>query len=239
MVLRASRRKSLDPEYSFFALLPVETKFGFFSATLSTTAKDEISEWIRQWDYESHLRKPSVTVEIETGRLVEEYFTRLELKPGVSENEQRLELALELARKFSQGGVIIFGDRKFVDFAKEHIPHQVKNFTEVPVATRKWLTTQVSFDDKKFRASQAKVLIYDDVSNRGMDFPGVSTVIGATVCSPADYTQRVGRCGRNGRAGLAITVIRPDQYTNYRQHGDNHRQQQQQHTIQVRAYYHD
>lgn len=131
MVLRASRRQRLDPEYSFFALLRLSTRFGFFSATLSNTAKEEIEEWIRQWDYESHLRPAAIKVDIEAGSLVEEYFTRIELKRGLDENAQRLELALELARKFSRGGVIIFGDRSFVDFAKEYIPQQSKNFAQV------------------------------------------------------------------------------------------------------------
>jgi len=120
-----------------------KTKFTFFAGILSQAAQKEINRWIGSLTYEKYVRPPTLKISIDGGRLVEEYFTRLEVKPGVNENEQRLELALELARKFSRGGVIIFGDRRFVDFAREHLPLQIKNFHEVPVATRKWLTIQV------------------------------------------------------------------------------------------------
>jgi superfamily II DNA/RNA helicase len=57
------------------------------------------------------------------------------------------------------------------------------------------------------RSKQLKVLIATDVAARGIDVPSISHVINYGLpMKPEDYVHRIGRTGRAGRNGLAITL---------------------------------
>jgi superfamily II DNA/RNA helicase len=61
---------------------------------------------------------------------------------------------------------------------------------------------------KKFRDSKLKVLVATDVAARGIDITGVTHVINYTC--PEDektYVHRIGRTGRAGATGTAITLV--------------------------------
>jgi ATP-dependent RNA helicase DeaD len=61
-----------------------------------------------------------------------------------------------------------------------------------------------------FRAGQTELLIATDVAARGLDIPSVSHVVNYDLpTSPEGYVHRIGRTGRAGREGSAITVIDP------------------------------
>jgi ATP-dependent RNA helicase DeaD len=63
---------------------------------------------------------------------------------------------------------------------------------------------------KRFRTSQADILVATDVAARGLDIPEVSHVINFDIPeSPEAYVHRIGRTGRAGRAGVAITLVTP------------------------------
>jgi len=60
----------------------------------------------------------------------------------------------------------------------------------------------------KFRAGEARVLIVTDLWARGIDVPQVSLVINFDVpVSPESYIHRIGRSGRFGRKGFAVTLV--------------------------------
>jgi ATP-dependent RNA helicase DeaD len=72
--------------------------------------------------------------------------------------------------------------------------------------------TQVQRDRvmKKFRAKTSQLLIATDVAARGLDVQHVSHVVNYDVPSAADaYVHRIGRTGRAGREGVAITLAEP------------------------------
>ena len=57
------------------------------------------------------------------------------------------------------------------------------------------------------RSRQLKVLIATDVAARGIDVPTISHVINYGLpMKPEDYVHRIGRTGRAGRNGLAVTL---------------------------------
>jgi hypothetical protein len=57
------------------------------------------------------------------------------------------------------------------------------------------------------RSRQLRVLVATDVAARGIDVPGISHVINYGMPMKAeDYVHRIGRTGRAGRSGLAITL---------------------------------
>ena len=61
-----------------------------------------------------------------------------------------------------------------------------------------------------FREGSLKILVASDVAARGLDVPSVSHVFNYDVPGHAeDYVHRIGRTGRAGREGMAITICSP------------------------------
>jgi ATP-dependent RNA helicase DeaD len=66
---------------------------------------------------------------------------------------------------------------------------------------------------KRFRAGTTDLLVATDVAARGLDIPHVSHVINYDVPSAPDgYVHRIGRTGRAGREGVAITLAEPREH---------------------------
>jgi ATP-dependent RNA helicase RhlE len=63
---------------------------------------------------------------------------------------------------------------------------------------------------REFRNGRARVLVATDIAARGLDVDAVSHVINYDVpAAPEDYVHRVGRTGRAGNQGKAITIVAP------------------------------
>ena len=61
-----------------------------------------------------------------------------------------------------------------------------------------------------FRSGEAKLLVASDVAARGLDIPAVSHIFNFDVPHHADdYVHRIGRTGRAGLTGIAITIVAP------------------------------
>ena len=59
----------------------------------------------------------------------------------------------------------------------------------------------------RFKNDEINVLVASDVAARGLDVKGVSHVINFDVpWQPDDYIHRIGRTGRAGMTGIAITL---------------------------------
>lgn len=66
---------------------------------------------------------------------------------------------------------------------------------------------------KKFRDNKLEILIATDVAARGLDIDDISHVINYDIPQdPESYVHRIGRTGRAGRKGIAITFIQPREY---------------------------
>lgn len=64
---------------------------------------------------------------------------------------------------------------------------------------------------ERFRNGEVEVLVASDVAARGIDIDDVSHVFNFDVpWHPDDYVHRIGRTGRAGRQGVAITFVIPD-----------------------------
>ena len=63
---------------------------------------------------------------------------------------------------------------------------------------------------REFRDGSTRVLVATDIAARGLDVDSVSHVINYDVpTAPEDYVHRVGRTGRAGNQGKAITIVTP------------------------------
>jgi ATP-dependent RNA helicase RhlE len=63
---------------------------------------------------------------------------------------------------------------------------------------------------REFRDGRTRVLVATDIAARGIDVDSVSHVINYDVpAAPEDYVHRVGRTGRAGNTGQAITIVAP------------------------------
>ena len=66
---------------------------------------------------------------------------------------------------------------------------------------------------KKVRAAEVDLLVATDVAARGIDIEHVSHVVNFDVpSSPEAYVHRIGRTGRAGREGVAITLAEPREH---------------------------
>ncbi len=66
---------------------------------------------------------------------------------------------------------------------------------------------------QKFRAKQLTVLVATDVAARGIDIDNLTHVINYSLPQdPESYVHRIGRTGRAGKKGIAITLITPSEY---------------------------
>ena len=63
---------------------------------------------------------------------------------------------------------------------------------------------------REFRDGRTRILVATDIAARGLDVDDVSHVINYDVPSaPEDYVHRIGRTGRAGNQGQAITIVAP------------------------------
>jgi ATP-dependent RNA helicase DeaD len=69
-----------------------------------------------------------------------------------------------------------------------------------------------------FRSGAVPILLATNVAARGLDVPGIGQVINYELPESAEwFTHRVGRTGRMGRRGQAITLLTPEDSAKWRQ----------------------
>jgi len=69
----------------------------------------------------------------------------------------------------------------------------------------------------QFRTGRIRVLVATDVAARGLDVDGISHVINYDMpLDPESYVHRIGRTGRAGKDGIAVTFCTPEDYSDLR-----------------------
>lgn len=70
----------------------------------------------------------------------------------------------------------------------------------------------------RFRRGQIKVLVATDVAARGLDIDGISHVFNFDLPTDAEiYVHRIGRTGRAGKTGIAVSLVTPKEQFRLRQ----------------------
>merc|ERR1711865_269756 len=61
---------------------------------------------------------------------------------------------------------------------------------------------------KRFRSGEYEMLIASNVASRGLDFPDIRIVVQFELPKTVEiYTHRIGRTGRNGQSGMAVSYF--------------------------------
>jgi ATP-dependent RNA helicase DeaD len=79
--------------------------------------------------------------------------------------------------------------------------------------------TQSARDDimRKFKSGDIDILVATDVAARGLDINDVTHVFNYSIPqTPDSYVHRIGRTGRAGKQGIAITFVTPREYRHLR-----------------------
>ena len=70
---------------------------------------------------------------------------------------------------------------------------------------------------ERMKRGEHRLLVATDVAARGLDITGLSHVINFDLPRVAeDYIHRIGRTGRGGASGIAISLVGPDDHGNLR-----------------------
>ncbi|WP_274425891.1 DEAD/DEAH box helicase [Chelativorans sp. YIM 93263] len=70
---------------------------------------------------------------------------------------------------------------------------------------------------KGFRSGNVRILVATDIAARGIDVPGITHVVNFDLPDEAEsYVHRIGRTGRNGADGIAITLCDPTESSKLR-----------------------
>jgi ATP-dependent RNA helicase RhlE len=95
-------------------------------------------------------------------------------------------------------------DRVAQNLGKDGVPAEVIHGNKAQNARQRALGL--------FRNGQVRVLVATDIVARGIDVPGVTHVINYDLPDePEAYVHRIGRTGRNGADGIAVTLCAPDE----------------------------
>jgi ATP-dependent RNA helicase DeaD len=167
----------------------------------------------------------SATVPDSIKRLVNRYMidpTHLSMSPNVLtvdkirqsfvtvDEDKKFELLLKVIEREQPRQCLIFVERKrwgdrLYDKLKRHVAGAAVIHGDLAQSQREKIMAA-------FRAAKVHYLIATDVASRGIDVSGISHVINYDL--PMDieaYVHRIGRTGRIGKDGVAISFVTPEQ----------------------------
>lgn len=176
--------------------IPAERQTLMFSATMPT----EIEALIKHY-----LKEPQKVSVIGTNK--EE--KRITQKVCFSSLEDRVQIVTEKVQELT-GKVIIFTRTKHgaAGLAKKLVTAGVEAsdiHSDLSLAQRRRAL-------EGFRGGRFQVLVATDIAARGIDVDDVELVINYDLpWSSEDYVHRIGRTGRRGRQGVALSMATPDQ----------------------------
>lgn len=174
--------------------LPDNKNSMFFSATMDPKLKPLMNK----------LLKDPVTISVIQGS-TSDYVDQNIVK--VNRGESKFDKLVEILSKDEVQKALVFCQRK-VDV--DDLEYQLKNQgfrIESIHGDKKQRTRDIAI--KRFKAGEVNMLIATDVAARGLDIPLVTHVINYDEPENySDYTHRIGRAGRAGNKGWAITFVR-------------------------------
>ena len=165
----------------------------FFSATLDNHILSLAADWLRD----------PIMLESEPDKLVGELIKQSFYTVA---GHEKLAVLLYIIKNYKYERMLIFGNRKDVNLRLERdlAKYGVKIMLlsgDVPQEKRIRIL-------EKFRSGEGRILLATDVAARGIHVDNVSLVVNYDLPErPDDYVHRIGRTGRAGKEGEAISFI--------------------------------
>jgi superfamily II DNA/RNA helicase len=179
-------------------LIPPKRQTLFFSATMPNEIKRLVDQFLRD-PVKIEVSKPSTTSTNITQRLI---------STGSDAAEKRDALRRSIRAEDVFKNAIVFCNRKR-DISVLHRSLQKHGFKAVALHGDMDQRARMQALDQ-FKTGEAELLVASDVAARGLDIPAVSHVFNYDVPIHAeDYVHRIGRTGRAGLTGTAITLVAP------------------------------
>src|SRR5712672_263311 len=179
-------------------LVPFTRQTLFFTATMPPEIR-RITEQFLHNPVRVEVTRPATTVANITQRLV---------KTGREPHEKRDILRRLIRADENFKNAIVFCNRKR-EVALLHRSLQTHGFNAAALHGDLDQAARTAALDS-FRKGEVALLIASDVAARGLDIPAVSHVFNFDVPHHADdYVHRIGRTGRAGLTGTAITIVAP------------------------------
>jgi len=178
--------------------IPNERQTLFFSATITSSINALVDEFLND----------PVTVSVRTAETSEHVDQDIIEAGSKEEKLDKLTTMLGGAIEFDK--VLVFGETKFgVQRLSDHL--EKEGISSAAIHGNK-SQSQRQRALKAFKDNKVRVLVATDVAARGLDIPNVSHVINFDQpASYEDYIHRIGRTGRGGASGKALTFV-PTQY---------------------------
>ena len=135
---------------------------------------------------------------------------------------RRTQLLRHLVQENAWPSVLVFVATKY---ATEHVAEKLRR-ADIPAAAlhgelSQGARTQALAD---FKSGKVQVLVATDLAARGIDIARLPVVVNFDLPrSPVDYTHRIGRTGRAGETGIAISFISAETHAHFRLIEKRHR----------------
>jgi len=151
-----------------------------------------------------YLRRPAIVTIGNVGEAVETVEQRVEFVAGEDKRKKRL-LELLSSREFQPPIIVFVNIKRNCDAVARDIKHG--GYSSVTLHGSK-TQEQREAALASVRNGSTDVLVATDLAGRGIDVPDVSLVVNFNMATNIEsYTHRIGRTGRAGKSGVAITFL--------------------------------
>ena len=177
--------------------LPKERQSLFFSATMPKNIIDLSSQILK------HPKRISVNPVSSTAETIKQYIY-------YTNKSNKKELLLYILKDQSINQLLLFSrtkhgaDRIVRNLRKKNIQASAIHGDKSQNQRQKAL--------KSFKDSKIRVLVATDIAARGIDIDKLSFVLNYDIPNESEtYVHRIGRCGRAGEQGVAISICEPEE----------------------------
>ena len=180
---------------------PKERQTMLFSATISSDIEHLVKKYMKSPEY--------IAVEqfVDTSKLKQVYYD--------CQQNEKFSFLVHLLKHEHPGLIMVFcNTQRNTDFVTENL----KRYDIDAIAIHGGLSQNKRNNVMEhFRSNRVAVLVCTDVASRGLDIKNVSHVYNYDLpASSKEYTHRIGRTARAGKDGIAISIVSPRDYENFR-----------------------
>ncbi len=151
-----------------------------------------------------YLRRPAIVTIGNVGEAVETVEQRVEFVAGEDKRKKRL-LEILSSREFHPPIIVFVNIKRNCDAVARDIKHG--GYSSVTLHGSK-TQEQREAALASVRNGTTDVLVATDLAGRGIDVPDVSLVVNFNMATNIEsYTHRIGRTGRAGKSGVAMTFL--------------------------------